>query len=168
MNFQKLLFNRENALALIALGMLGLVLSAFVLEYGFDAKPCQMCWWQRYVHWAIGAIAFVGWLLRHKIKPLFSLSALYFLSLVGAVISLWQMLVQRKILPAPEGCGAADVEAAKSAAALLANLKGGVVDVMPPCDQIDFTILTLSLADWNFLIMSCLAIYITIVLRRIL
>ena len=166
MNFQKLFFNRENALALIALGMLGLVLSAFVLEYGFDAKPCQMCWWQRYVHWVIGATALTGWFLRQKIKPLFSLGTLYFLSLVGATIAIWQMLVQRKIVPAPEGCSGGDVEAAQNAASLLANLKGGTVDVMPPCDQIDFTILTFSLADWNFLVMLCLAVYITIVLRR--
>jgi len=32
--------------------------SAFVLESGFGIRPCPMCWWQRYVHWAITSIGF--------------------------------------------------------------------------------------------------------------
>lgn len=35
---------------------------AYVAQYGFGLPPCEMCWWQRYPHFAalgIGALAFV-------------------------------------------------------------------------------------------------------------
>ena len=41
----------------IALGVpLALLGGAYLSQYGFGLAPCEMCWWQRYAHFA--AIAF--------------------------------------------------------------------------------------------------------------
>lgn len=36
---------------------------AYVAQYGFGLYPCEMCWWQRYPHFAalgLGLLAFVA------------------------------------------------------------------------------------------------------------
>ncbi|MDP5103504.1 MAG: disulfide bond formation protein B [Erythrobacter sp.] len=43
---------------LVPAGLLG---GAYIAQYGFGLLPCEMCWWQRYPHFAalgIGAMAF--------------------------------------------------------------------------------------------------------------
>ena len=33
---------------------------AYVAQYGFDLYPCEMCWWQRYPHFAALVLAAIG------------------------------------------------------------------------------------------------------------
>ena len=48
--------NKARGLALLTpLALLG---GAYVSQYGFDLYPCEMCWWQRYAHFA--ALPFAG------------------------------------------------------------------------------------------------------------
>lgn len=35
----------------------GLILAVYVAQYGFGLAPCEMCWWQRYPHFAAIALA---------------------------------------------------------------------------------------------------------------
>ena len=45
----------------LALGVPALLLAgAYVSQYGFDLYPCEMCWWQRYPHFAAVALALVA------------------------------------------------------------------------------------------------------------
>ena len=45
----------------LALGVPALLLAgAYISEYGFGLYPCEMCWWQRYAHFAAGALALVS------------------------------------------------------------------------------------------------------------
>jgi disulfide bond formation protein DsbB len=45
----------------LALGVPALLLAgAYVSEYGFGLFPCEMCWWQRYAHFAAVALALVS------------------------------------------------------------------------------------------------------------
>ncbi len=44
------------ALAVPALLLAG----AYISEYGFGLHPCEMCWWQRYPHFAAVALALVS------------------------------------------------------------------------------------------------------------
>ena len=45
----------------LALGVpLALLGGAYLSEYGFGLYPCEMCWWQRYPHFAAVVIALIG------------------------------------------------------------------------------------------------------------
>ena len=131
----------------------GLIASAFILEYGFDAKPCHLCWMQRYGHWAMAGFGLVGGLMGGLV-PLGVL--LGYLGVIGTALyglgmGVYQVLVQYKIVPAPEACGSANIEIAENVEDFMASLKNPIV--APPCDQIDFTIFGLTLAAWNAIIM---------------
>ncbi|RJY09607.1 disulfide bond formation protein B [Aurantiacibacter aquimixticola] len=49
-------FARQLAFAVPALLLAG----AYVGQYGFGLYPCEMCWWQRWPHFAAIAFAFLG------------------------------------------------------------------------------------------------------------
>ena len=45
----------------LALGVPALLLAgAYISEYGFGLYPCELCWWQRYAHFAAVALALVS------------------------------------------------------------------------------------------------------------
>ncbi|HMO70024.1 MAG TPA: disulfide bond formation protein B, partial [Novosphingobium sp.] len=47
---------------LLALGLPAVLLGgAYVSEYGFGLHPCEMCWWQRWAHFAALCLALVAW-----------------------------------------------------------------------------------------------------------
>jgi disulfide bond formation protein DsbB len=70
----------------LALGVPALLLAgAYVSQYGFGLFPCQMCWWQRYAHFAAVLPALVAFMARPK-QPWIALAALAVLAsgLIGA------------------------------------------------------------------------------------
>ena len=51
----------------LALGVPALLLAgAYVSQYGFGLYPCEMCWYQRYPHFAATALALVALVARPK------------------------------------------------------------------------------------------------------
>ena len=51
----------------LALGVPALLLAgAYISEYGFGLYPCEMCWWQRYAHFAAVALALVSTVVPPK------------------------------------------------------------------------------------------------------
>ena len=51
----------------LALGVPALLLAgAYISEYVFGLYPCEMCWWQRYAHFAAVALALVSTVARPK------------------------------------------------------------------------------------------------------
>ncbi len=51
----------------LALGVPALLLAgAYLSEYGFGLYPCEMCWWQRYAHFAGVLLALVSTVVRPK------------------------------------------------------------------------------------------------------
>ena len=62
-----------------------LIAGAYVSEYGFGLYPCEMCWYQRYPHFAAVALALIGFVARPKALWL-GLAALAILAsgLIGA------------------------------------------------------------------------------------
>ena len=37
---------------------------AYISQYGFDLYPCEMCWWQRYPHFAALGFAAMSFVLK--------------------------------------------------------------------------------------------------------
>ncbi|MFZ2619477.1 MAG: disulfide bond formation protein B [Alphaproteobacteria bacterium] len=122
----------------------GLIISAFVLEYGFHAKPCLMCWWQRYAHWSIAAFAVLGIALP-RLRTLLLL-AIAATATVGLGIALWQSGAQLGLWQLPPFCGTSTAPLAE-ATNLLATLQ--TEGAPPACNGMGFTIFHVSLAMWN-------------------
>ncbi|MBO9517937.1 MAG: disulfide bond formation protein B [Porphyrobacter sp.] len=51
----------------LALGVPALLLAgAYISQYGFGLYPCEMCWWQRYPHFAAVGLAFLSTMVRPR------------------------------------------------------------------------------------------------------
>ncbi|MBH5321365.1 disulfide bond formation protein B [Aurantiacibacter sediminis] len=62
-----------------------LLAGAYISQYGFDLFPCEMCWWQRYPHFAAVGLALLSFAAPPK-KLWIALAALAILAsgLIGA------------------------------------------------------------------------------------
>lgn len=126
---------RTLALALPA-ALLG---GAYISQYGFDLFPCEMCWWQRYPHFAALALAGAAYVM----KPAQVWTALAGLAiLTSGLIGGFHAGVEYGWWEGITGC---------------ATL-GSAVDVMNPsaaplirCDVAPWDLFGISLAGWNFL-----------------
>ena len=150
---------------LLLLAGIALVLSAsgFILEYGFGVLPCHMCWWQRYMHYAILAASLIGLLLppRHILKSCYPV---ILASLVGLGIAAWQYAAQHGWLPFPASCTSGGMPTYANPDDLLAAMQATKI---VPCDKENFTLLGLSLAGWNIpAMLLTLALSATPLLRR--
>lgn len=56
--------NLGKARALAVLVPAALLGGAYVSQYGFGLFPCEMCWWQRYPHFAALALGLVAYVAR--------------------------------------------------------------------------------------------------------
>lgn len=124
---------------------------AYLSEYGFGLHPCEMCWWQRYPHFAalgLAALAFVLPLPRVWI----ALAALAIAASgaigvfhAGVEYDWWEGITGCATLPPSEG------------SALDAILAAPIIR----CDQSQWDFLGLSLAGWNAVLSfgSALAIW---------
>ena len=115
---------------------------AYIAQYGFGLPPCEMCWWQRYPHFAalgIGVMAFF-------LKPAQVWTALAGLAiLTSGLIGGFHAGVEYGWWEGITGCS---------------TLASGI-DVMDPaaaplirCDVAPWTLWGISLAGFNFLISS--------------
>lgn len=141
----------------LALGIPALLLGgAFVSQYVFGLYPCEMCWWQRWPHFAAIAFALVSTAVAPK-RVWIALAALAVLAsgLIGAFhagveYGWW------------EGLTACANTAASGGDALQAILDAPLVR----CDQAPWSMFGISLAGWNFLVSTGSALAIFALLRR--
>ena len=128
-------------LALVLSG--GLLGGAYISEYGFGLFPCEMCWWQRWPHFAalgLAAIAFVAPLPR-----LWVILAAWAI-LTSGLIGGFHAGVEYDWWEGITGCAVVDFD----------------LDVMDPmavplvrCDEAPWSLFGISLAGFNFLF-SCI------------
>ena len=134
----------------------GLLGGAYLSEYGFGLYPCEMCWWQRYAHFAALALA-VPAVLLPQARVLTSLAgmAILFAGLIGGYhagveYGWWQ------------GLTACTSQIDMSADPLEAISAGPLIR----CDQVQWALLGVSLAGFNFLLSTAAASAIFALLRR--
>ncbi len=151
----------ENAFAkgrlLALLAPLALLVGAYVSQYGFGLYPCEMCWWQRYPHFAALGLGLLA-LLRPGSRGLVVLGALAILGsgLIGGYHSgveyhWWEGLTA---CTSTAGTGNSDPLEAIMSAPLVR------------CDQSQWELWGISLAGFNFLISTAAAITIFWLLAR--
>jgi disulfide bond formation protein DsbB len=126
--------------------------TAHAIERFLYLAPCPLCYNQRQVYWAAGALALIAIALNWRGAPPRLMSAMSILLgvlfLTGAGIAGYHALVEWGVLPAPATCAATgplDV-----GGDLWEEL--GQRQAIPSCDKVQppFPILGLSMAGWNF------------------
>ena len=142
----------------LALGIPALLLAgAFASEHLFGLYPCEMCWWQRWPHFAAIGLALVSTAASPK-RVWIALAALAILAsgLIGGYhagieYGWWEGLTACTNTARSEG-----------GSAMEAILNAPVVR----CDQAPWSLFGVSLAGWNFLVSTASALAIFALLRR--
>jgi disulfide bond formation protein DsbB len=142
----------------LALGIPALLLAgAFVSEHIFGLYPCEMCWWQRWPHFAAIALALVSTVAEPR-RLWIGLAALAVL--VSGLIGGYHAGVEYDWWEGLTAC--ANTARAGGGSAMEAILNAPVTR----CDQAPWALFGISLAGWNFLISTASAIAIFALLRR--
>lgn len=143
---------------LIALGVpLALLGGAYLSQYAFGLFPCEMCWWQRYALFAALPFAVLAW-LRPPARPLTAVALLAILA--GGLIGAFHAGVEYGWWEGFTAC--TTTSSAAGGDPLDAILAAPVVR----CDIAPWDLFGISLAGWNFLISTPLALLGLAALRR--
>ncbi len=129
---------------------------AYIGEYGFDLYPCEMCWWQRWPHFAALVLALLSTVTEPR-RLLVTLAAVAMA--VSGLIGGFHAGVEYGWWDGITGCA---IPASQGASALDAILNAPVIR----CDQAPWSLLGVSLAGWNFFFSTTGAAAIVVLLRR--
>jgi disulfide bond formation protein DsbB len=139
---------------LVPLTLLG---GAYLSQYGFGLFPCEMCWWQRYAHFAALALGLLAYALPPARWPI-ALAALAIA--VSGMIGSYHAGVEYGWWQGFTACTSnADLAGANPLDAIM-NAP------LVRCDVPQWTLLGISLAGYNFLISTASAIAILLLLGR--
>lgn len=130
---------------------------AYLSEYGFGLAPCEMCWWQRYGHFAALVLALLA-LSRPQMRLLSMLAALAIA--VAGLIGGYHAGVEYGWWQGLTACASGTI--APGADPLDAIMSTPLVR----CDVAPWTLFGISLAGWNFLISLLAAGAVFLLLRR--
>jgi disulfide bond formation protein DsbB len=133
-----------------------LLTGAYIGEHGFKLYPCELCWWQRYAHFAALALALLAFALRPRRWPV----ALAGLALVAAaLLGAYHAGVEYHWW---QGLTACTSTATGGGDPLDAILAAPIIR----CDQAQWTLAGISLAGFNFLISGIAAVVVFVLLAR--
>jgi disulfide bond formation protein DsbB len=119
---------------------LGLLAGALGSQYLGGLNPCEMCYWQRYPHWAALALAGLSFFVPRLARPLTSLAALAIA--VSGAIAVFHAGVELKWWEGLTFCTATGAR----------TLEEIMAAPLVRCDQVQFEFLGLSMAGWNAII----------------
>ena len=131
---------------------------AYVSQYGFGLYPCEMCWWQRYAHFAalfFGVLAFAQ--RRSKIAVPLAMLAIATASALGG----YHAGVEYGWWEGITACSTV-AERMPGQSSLDAIMNAPIVR----CDHAPWTLFGISLAGFNFLISGAAAVAIAWLLGR--
>jgi len=129
---------------------------AYIGQYVFHLVPCEMCWWQRYAHFAALGLALLG-LARPSLRLLTWLAAIAIL--LGGLLGAYHAGVEYGWW---EGLTACTSETALGDNPLDAIMNAPLIR----CDRAQWTLLGISLAGFNFLISVPAGLMVFSLLRR--
>ncbi|ANY18963.1 Disulfide bond formation protein B [Tsuneonella dongtanensis] len=142
----------------LALGVPLLLLGgAYLSEYGFGLFPCEMCWWQRYPHFAALAFALVSLFVAPK-RMWVALAGIAIL--VSGAIGGYHAGVEYGWWEGVTACTTVD---AGGGSALDAIMNAPLIR----CDQAPWTLAGISLAGFNFLISTAAGLVVLLRLKDV-
>ena len=136
-----------------------LIAGAYISEYGFGLDPCEMCWWQRYPHFAAIGLALLSTMARPR-KAFIAFAALAIM--ISGVIGAFHAGVEYGWWEGITAC--ANPIGAGGGSPLDAIMNAPLVR----CDTAQWSLFGISLAGWNALIstLAGLAIFRLLGLRE--
>jgi len=126
---------------------------AYLSQYGFGLFPCEMCWWQRYPHFAALALAALAYLLAPAARPLTTLAGLAIL--VSGLIGAYHAGVEYRWWEGFTACSSL-VKFEPGSDPMAAIMAAPQIR----CDQVQWELFHISLAGWNFLFSTAAAVSI--------
>lgn len=123
----------------------GLLAGAFGSQYLGGLYPCEMCWWQRYAHFAAlvpAALAFTVPAASRRSRMLTLLAALAIA--VSGAIGVYHAGVELKIFEGATTC--TSMASGTTTAELLRQIAEAP---LVRCDQVQWSLFGISLAGWN-------------------
>jgi disulfide bond formation protein DsbB len=144
------------AKALALLVPAALLGSAYAFQYWGGLFPCEMCWWQRYAHMAALAfalLALAGGRLPDRGRSFVWLAALAILA--SGAIGFYHAGVELKYFEGFTQCTSG--AAGRSVDELLAGVMNAP---MIRCDEIQWSLLGISMAGWNAILSLASALVI--------
>ena len=125
--------------------------SAYIAQYVFGLEPCILCLYQR-IPFALAIILAGVALFRPDAAKIIMALMIALFAFEGA-LAFYHVGVEQHWWAAATGCSQAG-EISNSPAEMLKNLQKSIPK---PCDEVDWTILGISMAAWNVLFSGCLA-----------
>ena len=142
----------------MALGIPALLIGgAYLSEFGFGLFPCEMCWWQRYPHFAAIAFALLSFFVPPR-KLWIALAALAILA--SGAIGGFHAGVEYGWWEGITGCATTQVADGTD------PLKAVFDAPLTRCDEAAWDLFGISLAGWNFLISTLSALVILVLLSQ--
>lgn len=146
----------RNAQALAILIPAALLGGAYISQYGFGLFPCEMCWWQRYPHFAALALSLLSLVMEPR-RMWIALAGLAVIASgliggfhAGVEYDWWEGLTR---------C-ATTVDAGGDAMDAILNAP------LVRCDAAPWDLFGISLAGWNFLFSTLGGLAIWMLLGR--
>jgi disulfide bond formation protein DsbB len=147
--------NLDRAKALALLVPAALLAGAYGSQYWGGLFPCEMCWWQRYAHFAALVAAVLAYALRgfpDRGRSFVWLAALAILA--SGAIGFYHAGVEMKVFPGFTRCTAT---AHGSAEEMFRQIMDAPI---VRCDQVQWSLLGISMAGWNFIVSTGSALLI--------
>lgn len=133
-----------------------LLSGAYISQYGFGLFPCEMCWWQRYPHFAALALGLVSLAIEPR-RLWIALAGMAII--VSGLIGGFHAGVEYDWWEGLTRC-ATTVDAGGDAMEVILNAP------LVRCDAAPWDLFGISLAGWNFLISTLGGLAIWILLGR--
>lgn len=153
----------RHALLLIGLVSAVALTGALIAQHFFGLRPCTLCHYQRVPHAALVLVGGLGGVLplgattRRRL-----LAAGCLIALVGLGLAGWHVGVEQHWWAGTESCRAGATQAA-SLAELRAQLAAG--PPRPACDEITWSLFGVTMAGYNVLVFSALALVAGVLAR---
>ena len=133
-----------------------LLAGAYAAQYVFGLYPCEMCWWQRYAHFAALALALLAFALKPQRWPV----ALAGLALVvAALLGFYHAGVEYHWWGGLTACTSTVADGGDPLEAIMAA-------PLVRCDAAPWSVAGISLAGFNFLISGIAAAAVFVLLAR--
>jgi disulfide bond formation protein DsbB len=149
--------------ATLALGSLGLVALGMELQTLLRLAPCPFCIFQRLLYMVIGFLALAGAIFPIG-RPLW-LAAIAMLALLGAGVAGYQSWMQEFPHLVNE-CGFSDPNAIERLVDWLGMIWPSLFLATGFCSSKEWVFLTLSMANWSFLIYLGIIAYSALLMRK--
>lgn len=133
---------RNLALAVFVVSATALAL-AYVAEYGFGFRPCEMCYWQRIPFAALMVLSLAAYFLPRFAWPLMGLSVALFI--ISAGLGVFHAGVEWRWWLGPGECSA-NIGPGMSMEDILSQIHGAPA---VSCTDPALRVLGLSMAGWN-------------------